>query len=340
MADTVVRLFGRGEAFDSAGFISFFVDKPMYQFGNSAPCLTKPAIFDSVAAFFSAVDALYHDIRNLWEIGNAVFVEMDVIYWRHDGSSVKLPCADIFRFHGDKVSELRIYMDANPLGNKSLPVGKNASVMTMGSGRKAVPRDLMRKYFTEHEEGVYRASHGYTPKWAIAGPRWPLTPAAPSSVSSSNGYHPSGPNERIFHFNINCTSLARSVPFYQMLGFKVILDFGDGMESREMATAFGMSRARIKGVHLRLGDGPEATRIDLLEFQDPRPTGTPYPHLYHTGIARMCLKTNNIWQQYNDLRAKGVHFLSEPQRLPGTDVTIVCFKDPDGTFLELLEGDF
>jgi catechol 2,3-dioxygenase-like lactoylglutathione lyase family enzyme len=339
MSDTVVRLYGRGEAFYSEGFFGFLVDNPMYQFGNGEPCLNKAAIFDSVAGFFAAVDALYHDIRNLWEIGNAVFVEMDVIYWRKDGSSIRLPCADIFRFQGDKVLELRIFMDANPIFNKALPVGKDASVMTIGGGKRVVPRDIMRKYFTEHEEGVYRASHGYTPKWAIAGPRWPLTTPASSSFSS-NGYHPSTPIERIFHFNINCTNLARTVPFYEMLGFKVILDFGEGMESREMATAFGMNRARIKGVHLRLGDGPEATRIDLLEFQDPRPAGMPYPHLYHTGIARMCLKTNNIWQQYNELRAKGVHFLSEPQRLPGTDVTIVCFKDPDGTFLELLEGDF
>lgn len=146
--------------------------------------------------------------------------------------------------------------------------------------------------------------------------------------------------ERIFHFNINCTDLKRTLPFYQMLGFKVILDFGEGMESQEMAEAFGMPAARIKGVHLRLGDDPQATRIDLLEFQHPSPTGQPYPHLYHTGIARICLKTTNIWQMYEELKAKGVEFLSEPKLLPGTSVTIVCFKDPDGTFLELLEGDF
>jgi catechol 2,3-dioxygenase-like lactoylglutathione lyase family enzyme len=146
--------------------------------------------------------------------------------------------------------------------------------------------------------------------------------------------------ERIFHFNINCTDLKRTLPFYQMLGFKVILDFGEGMESQEMAEAFGMPAARIKGVHLRLGDDPQATRIDLLEFQQPAPTGQPYPHLYHTGVARVCLKTTNIWQMYEELKAKGVEFLSEPKLLPGTTVTIVCFKDPDGTFLELLEGDF
>jgi catechol 2,3-dioxygenase-like lactoylglutathione lyase family enzyme len=146
--------------------------------------------------------------------------------------------------------------------------------------------------------------------------------------------------ERIFHFNINCTNLKKSVEFYQKLGFKVILDFGEGMESKEMAEAFGMEVADLKGVHLRIGDESSSTRIDLLEFKNPSPTGKPYPHLYHTGIARMCLKTTDIEQDYQDLKTKGIEFISEPKLLPGTTVKIVCFKDPDGTFIELLEGDF
>jgi len=145
---------------------------------------------------------------------------------------------------------------------------------------------------------------------------------------------------RMFHCNINCTNLDRTVPFYQMLGFKVVLDFRTGMQSKEMAEAFGLNEADLKGVHLRIGDGEDATRIDLLEFVKPAPQGQPYPALNNTGIARMCLKTNNIMKDYENLKEQGVNFLSEPKRLPGTAVTIVCFKDPDGTFVELLEGDF
>ena len=145
---------------------------------------------------------------------------------------------------------------------------------------------------------------------------------------------------RIFHFNINCTNLERTLTFYEMLGFKVIIDFREGMQSQEMAEAFGLKTADLKGVHLRMGDSDTATRIDLLEFKDPSPQGKPYPALNYTGVARVCLKTVGIWKVYEDLKAKCVQFISEPKKLPGTDVTIVCFKDPDGTFLELLEGDF
>jgi len=176
MADTCVRLFGRGEAFDSEGFISFFTDKPMYQFGNGEPCLNKAEIKASIDAFFGSVDALYHDVRNLWEVGDCVFDEMDVIYWRKDGTSIRLPCADILRFEGDKIQELRIYMDANPIFAPTMPVGKKASVMTISEGKQVIPGGAMRKYFAEHKEGVARVAAGFVPKWHIAGPKWPIRP--------------------------------------------------------------------------------------------------------------------------------------------------------------------
>lgn len=174
MAETCVRLFGRGEAFDSDGFIGFFTESPMYQFGNGEPCLTQAAIKASVDGFFGAVAALYHDVRNLWEVGDVVFVEMDVIYWRKDGTSLKLPCSDILRFEGDKIQELRIFMDANPIFAPNMAVGEKASVMTIKDGKQVTPGGAMRKFFAEHKEGIERVAKGFIPKWHIAGPKWPI----------------------------------------------------------------------------------------------------------------------------------------------------------------------
>lgn len=146
--------------------------------------------------------------------------------------------------------------------------------------------------------------------------------------------------ERIFHCNINCTNLERSLEFYKMIGFKVILDFKNGMSSEAMAKAFNLPQAELRGVHLVLEDSANSPRIDLVEFQNPKTEGKPYSHLHNTGVARICLLTKDINRVYEDLKTNGVNFFSEPQRLPGTDVTIACFTDPDGTVLELLEGDF
>ena len=171
-ADAVKRLFARGEAFDSQGFIDFFTDHPVYQFGNFPICFDKAAINASVTAFFGSVSALYHDIKMLWEVGEVVFVEMDVTYWRLDGSVVTLPCADIFRFEGDKVTELRIFMDANPVGDATIPISPTSSVMTLSDQRRYQPIDLMRQFFSDHPDGKERIANGFLPKWSIAGPRW------------------------------------------------------------------------------------------------------------------------------------------------------------------------
>ncbi|MBD2203576.1 nuclear transport factor 2 family protein [Calothrix sp. FACHB-1219] len=177
--DLVKRLFSRGEAFDSAGFVTFFTDTPVYQFGNFDVCLDKESIKKSADAFFSKIDAVYHEIKVIWEEGDAVFVEMDVLYWRKDGSMISLPCFDIFRVEGDKFSELRIFMDVNPVFDPTIPVPESASVLTVSQGKHVLPPGTMRRHFAEHPEGKERVAQGYVPKWSTAGPKW--------SIESENG---------------------------------------------------------------------------------------------------------------------------------------------------------
>jgi predicted SnoaL-like aldol condensation-catalyzing enzyme len=172
--DLVKRLFSRGEAFDSEGFITFFTDTPVYQFGNFNVCLDKASIKQSADNFFSQIDAVYHEIKMMWEVGDLVFVEMDVLYWRKDGSMISLPCTDIFRVQGDKFSELRIFMDVNPVFDPKIPVPPSASVMTVYEGKQVLAPGTMRRHFAEHPEARERIVQGYVPKWSIAGPRWPI----------------------------------------------------------------------------------------------------------------------------------------------------------------------
>ena len=173
--DLVKRLFSRGEAFDSEGFVTFFTDQPLYQFGNFDVCLDKESIRKSADNFFSQINAVYHEIKMMWEIGNVVFVEMDVLYWRKDGSMVSLPCFDIFRVEGNKFSELRIFMDVNPVFDPSIPVPPSASILTLAEGKKLMPPGTMRRHFAEHPEAQERIQQGYAPKWSMAGPKWPVS---------------------------------------------------------------------------------------------------------------------------------------------------------------------
>ncbi len=141
------------------------------------------------------------------------------------------------------------------------------------------------------------------------------------------------------HVNVNCSDFDRSRRFYEMLGFEVVWDV-EPVGTPAISAAVGMPPYRVRGAVMALASNPRATAIDLLEWQDPHDAEAPYPHLYHLGLARVALVTADLDADVEELRSAGVEFVSEPVELAGPTgepVRFVCFKDPDGTVLELFE---
>jgi catechol 2,3-dioxygenase-like lactoylglutathione lyase family enzyme len=119
----------------------------------------------------------------------------------------------------------------------------------------------------------------------------------------------------ILHVNINCSDFDRSRQFYEMLGFWVVMPVvPDG--SGDVAAAVGMEGYQVRGALMRHKD---RSVIDLLEWQDPRDE--------RPDIER--------------LSAEGVEFLSQEVAVvegpDGSATRFICFRDPDGTVLELVE---
>jgi glyoxylase I family protein len=142
----------------------------------------------------------------------------------------------------------------------------------------------------------------------------------------------------VFHVNINCSNFERSLEFYKMLGFRVAVDLSEG-GSMDLDHGLGLEKGRGRAALLLIGDDPRATRIDLIEWKSPPSKGKPYPKLNHLGIARVALRTRDLRATYEELKSKGVKFISEPVVLhtPVGDSLFACFYDPDGTILELIE---
>ena len=138
----------------------------------------------------------------------------------------------------------------------------------------------------------------------------------------------------IYHVNVNCTNLERSLAFYEMLGFQAVIDIPAGD-----IPGLGLRPAICRAKLLRLGDDPRGTLIDLIEWQIPAPHGAPYADLGHTGIARLCFRVKGLDEMVTTLQSRGVRFISEPMSpaLAGGRQKFVCFYDPDGTVLELME---
>jgi glyoxylase I family protein len=143
----------------------------------------------------------------------------------------------------------------------------------------------------------------------------------------------------VFHVNINVKNFERSLEFYKMLGFKVVLNLGEG-PNKANDKGLNIPNSRARAALLTLSDDPRATRIDLIEWTQPQTESTPYPHLYHAGIARIALFTKGIDEEYARLSANAVEMVSEPVTIRFANeagAKFFCFKDPDGNFLELIE---
>lgn len=141
------------------------------------------------------------------------------------------------------------------------------------------------------------------------------------------------------HVNINCSDYERSRAFYALLGFEEVWRVPE-RSTPEVAAAVGMPPYRVRGGLLRLAGARSPVTIDLLQWQEPHDPSPPYPHLYHYGIARVALASSDLDADMQRLAAAGAEFLSSPAELggdTGARVRFVCFKDPDGTVLELVE---
>jgi catechol 2,3-dioxygenase-like lactoylglutathione lyase family enzyme len=140
------------------------------------------------------------------------------------------------------------------------------------------------------------------------------------------------------HFNVNCSDYERSrvLPPARLRGGVARAE----TNTPEVAAAVGMPPYRVTGGLLALRGAAQPVVIDLLQWLEPHDASPPYPHLYHYGIARVALATSDLDGDMAKLQAAGAEFLSKPAQMPpesGSRARFVCFKDPDGTVLELVE---
>jgi catechol 2,3-dioxygenase-like lactoylglutathione lyase family enzyme len=142
---------------------------------------------------------------------------------------------------------------------------------------------------------------------------------------------------RLLHVNINCSNFDRSRKFYEMLGFKVFMPV-EPEGSGDVAAAVGMTSYTVRGALMK---HPGGLVIDLLEWRDPVDERPPYDRLNHLGLGRIALVSTDIEDDIRHLQSEGVEFLSaRPASVAGPRGSItrfICFRDPDGTVLELVD---
>jgi catechol 2,3-dioxygenase-like lactoylglutathione lyase family enzyme len=146
----------------------------------------------------------------------------------------------------------------------------------------------------------------------------------------------------IFHFVLPCADADRSIEFYGLFGFEIIKDNRGVVWPDYVGENFNMkSAAQGNAVQLILPHDDELqTRVDLIEWLDPR-WKSPYAGLpAEQNFPRvMALLTENVIVAVDDLASKGLR-PTNPLRPPDAKIGVqgvVCFADPDGHIVELIE---
>lgn len=144
---------------------------------------------------------------------------------------------------------------------------------------------------------------------------------------------------RLFHVNVCVTDMERSISFYEKLGFTKVNDFV--LDDPTVGDALGLKARKLRGVFMRLGDDENAPVLDLVQFIDPPTQGTPYLTLNNVGICRIAFTVDDIDKTYAELQEMRVNFVAPLKKIDGpggASIGVVCFKDPDGTILQLISG--
>ena len=145
------------------------------------------------------------------------------------------------------------------------------------------------------------------------------------------------------HININVRDLDESIAFYEKLGFSLLIEGVPYLGiTRELANEIPAEQSQALGIPLgstaracimQLDNG--FPKIDLTEYAKNAPQ--PPAGNDDLGIARLCLGSQDLAKDVEQLRSVGVEFLSDPTEGVGGLVDIAICRDPDGTLIELIQ---
>jgi catechol 2,3-dioxygenase-like lactoylglutathione lyase family enzyme len=139
---------------------------------------------------------------------------------------------------------------------------------------------------------------------------------------------------RISHIVINVADLERSVQFYEQL--TPLRVFGRADAPPQPFPALGITEGSFDSVIMADGTTaqPGAT-VQLVQWRQPSPVGTPYSTFFSRGLYRFCFLTSDVDARYERVLAAGYRSILPPKghgiSVPGgVDGRSFVVRDPDG----------
>lgn len=103
------------DSMDLEAFKAMHSDNAKVHFANFPAAEGPDQIAGAIGQFWETIDGLKHNFVNRWDHPDETILELAVDYTRKDGEHVVLPCVSIIKPEGDKVGELRVFIDVAPI---------------------------------------------------------------------------------------------------------------------------------------------------------------------------------------------------------------------------------
>jgi uncharacterized protein (TIGR02246 family) len=100
---------------DAAAFAAFLTPDANFCFGNNPAIAGRRAIETAVAAFFEAIKSVSHRLENQWSVPDAAICIGVVTYTRHDGSTLRVPFANVMKLRSGGICDYLIFTDNSAL---------------------------------------------------------------------------------------------------------------------------------------------------------------------------------------------------------------------------------
>jgi ketosteroid isomerase-like protein len=122
--DTVTRqrvaraMFDALDRGDIEQMVRYMTDDVVTAFGNFPELNGKAAFHMMFRDVAKSVSRVRHYIHDLWQVeqdADVLVARMTVAYTHHDGSTLILPCCNVFRMRANLVSRYSVYMDISPV---------------------------------------------------------------------------------------------------------------------------------------------------------------------------------------------------------------------------------
>lgn len=112
----VRRMYRDADTCDPVKAMSWLTEDVSQQMAGAPPLHGRAAVQAQYTQFVQTVDHMEHRFIGIWDVEPLVTVaEAQVTYFRKDGSQLTLPATTILRRRGDKVADIRIYINPMPL---------------------------------------------------------------------------------------------------------------------------------------------------------------------------------------------------------------------------------